>query len=141
MLTNTGQPLKAPPLPQTTVNAALHPKDMIESRGRKRPSAEHREEPPTSRLRREVSTEQTPQRYRHEENVGFMQHAGPSSVSRPQVGDAGDRSNTAQTWEIPGVTTLLSHVSWPSWSTKSTSGLISPPFFPSSWRRTNAKRD
>jgi hypothetical protein len=111
MLTSTGQPLPVPPLPQTTVNAALLPKDLIESRGRKRPSGEHREEPPTSRLRREISTEQTPQRYHHEEHVGHMQHAGPSSVSKLHVPDSGDRGNSAQAWEIPGVTTLLSHVS------------------------------
>jgi hypothetical protein len=111
MLTSTGQPLPVPPLPQTTASAALLPKDMIESRGRKRPSGEHREEPPTSRLRREISTEQTPQRYHHEEHVGHMQPAGPSSVSRPHIPDASDRGNSAQAWEIPGVTTLLSHVS------------------------------
>lgn len=110
MLTHTGQPLPIPPLPQTNANVALLPRDMIESRGRKRPSGEHREEPPSSRLRREISTEEIPQRDRHEENTGHL-HAGPSSVSRPHVLDAGDRSHAARAWEIPGVTTLLSHVS------------------------------
>jgi hypothetical protein len=109
-LMSTGQPLSIPP----TTHSGATTADAMNSfpnlaRGRKRPSAEHREEPPTSRLRREITQEQTPQRYAHDDGHGMNQ--GPVWEARPRPVDAGNRGGVEQTSEIPGVTTMVTHVS------------------------------
>lgn len=111
-LISTGQPLSIPQanLPGVAGDAMNgFPKESFLSRGRKRPSAEHREEPPTSRLRREISQEQTPQRHQHDGAYGLNQ--GSASESRSRPGEVGHTSGVDQTWEIPGVTTIVTHVS------------------------------
>lgn len=112
-LMSTGQPLSVPSSnfsgPAVADAMNVFPKDPFLSRGRKRPSAEHREEPPTSRLRREISQEHTPQRNQYDGAQGVNQ--GSASEARFRPGDGGNRGGGEQAWEIPGVTTMISHVS------------------------------
>ena len=112
-LMSTGQPLSIP-ISDRAGAAAIEavkafPKDPLSLRGRKRPSAEHREEPPTSRPRREISQEQAPQRNQYDGTQVLNQGSG--SVARYRPGDVGNRGEGEHAWEIPGVTTMVTHVS------------------------------
>lgn len=112
-LMSTGQPLSIPtsnflgPAAADVMN--VFPKDPFLIRGRKRPSAEHREEPPTSRLRRELSQEPTSQQNPYDGTQRLNQ--GSASEARFRPGDGGNRGGGEQAFEIPGVTTMISHVS------------------------------
>lgn len=115
ILTSTGQPLSAPPLkPAATavnVSSMALASHAAELRGRKRPSAEHQEGPPTSRLRRGISQEQTPQRSVMPGNGPHEQIAGQLNTTRTLAADLAERRMAPQVVEIPGITTMMSHVS------------------------------
>jgi hypothetical protein len=89
-------------------------RDSADLRGRKRPSAEHREGPPTSRLRRDIGQDQTPQRNVVQENGQHEHMAGQSNMMRIPAADMSERRMAPQVVEVPGITTVMSHVSPPS---------------------------